>query len=65
MNALQGNIAGNMRKYGIKADEVAGSIGKSKSTFYRLIRQGNIKYSDLRIVSDVLHFSKEQKAEIL
>ena len=65
MKALQGNVVGNMNKYGIKAEEVAAMIGKSPTTFYRLIRQENIKYLDLVIIANYLHFTDEQKAEIL
>ena len=64
-NALRGTIKGNMIRYDITMEELAGVTGKDKSTLYRQIRDGNIKYSDLKIIANHLNFTPEQKAAIL
>lgn len=65
MNELKAAVASQKAKYGISTKDIADALGMSPGNVNKIIREGTISYAVLRQLSNYLHFSEEQKKDIL
>ena len=65
MNALQAAVKANCIEQGVKMAELAEALEMSEGNVRKIIREQTISYKTLVALSNYLHFSDDQKQQIL
>lgn len=65
MSALSAVVAAQKKLYGISTVELGQVLEMSPGNVNKIIREGTISYNTLQMLANYLHFTDEQKKQVL